>query len=650
MGRHPDPLSPYRVSIHKNGNYFYASTQPIRYNEEKGKNEHYRIHWGTISKDNKFIPNETYRNAPAEIREKLIFPDGLDLSEIKNINDKNHVDEEKIKKILLGAQNALYGDVWFLEKIAEITGIKEDLLEVFDNDKKTVNDILTLSYFLFSGGSTYNHVEAWQKVEKTPSDYFLLPYNITRLTQKISAENRKDLFSLRSKRIDDEDLCAIDSTSCSTYGKRLADIRYGRNKENDNLPQTIESVVYSLKKHAPIYFRSFQGNTPDSRSLDVMAYELEAAGFKNLIFITDRGFETIKNLEKHIIAKRKIIMASKTTQKHIKDIITSLGEFSCAPKEMSFAPKEGLFFLQKKLNYQLEDENGNLIVAENLRLNLYLDPKKRVSERMELYEQEELQRSTLESIVSNRIIITNKESFDEDFSLFNIEYKTVTILIKYEQKKSRRDTIHIAYLDDIIEKKLIVENKNELIANYNEYNLFFNDEAVLIVKFTKDDKKIEQRSKRCGFFANTTLNLDYDPIEAHNYYRLRDEQEKYYFMMKGPLSSKRHRAYSQNGKDGRRFILFVAQIIGCYISYVRQDKLFNKYKSIESILDEMRPIRYIKYEGMEPILTPFIGNQVKICDSFGILIPEGCAPEYAVKKTNRGKRGRPRKPRVEVDL
>nr|MCR5258153.1 hypothetical protein [Desulfovibrio sp.] len=312
MGRHPDPLSSYRVSIHKIGKYLYASTQPIRFNEEKGKNEHYRIHWGVVSKDNKFIPNDTYLNASVEIREKLIFPENLDLSEIENIENKKYSNDDKIKKILLSAQNSLYGDVWLLDKIAEITCIKQDLLKIFKDDVKIEKDIMTLAYFLLSGEKTYSHVEAWQKVEKTPSDYFLLPHHITRLTQKISAENRKNLFSLRAKRINNEDLCAIDSTSISTYGKRLPDNRYGRNKDNDNLPQTIESVVYSLKKHEPIYYRSFQGNTPDSRSLDVIVYELEAAGFKNLTFITDRGFETIKNLENHILAKRKIITASKT--------------------------------------------------------------------------------------------------------------------------------------------------------------------------------------------------------------------------------------------------------------------------------------------------------------------------------------------------
>ena len=82
---------------------------------------------------------------------------------------------------------------------------------------------------------------------------------------------------------------------------------------------------------------------------------------------------------------------------------------------MTYAPKEGLFFLQKKLNYQIEDKDGNLLEAENLRLNLYLDPKKRVSDRLELYEQEEIQRSTLESMISNRIIITNKDKLEEEF-------------------------------------------------------------------------------------------------------------------------------------------------------------------------------------------------------------------------------------------
>ena len=61
------------------------------------------------------------------------------------------------------------------------------------------------------------------------------------------------------------------------------------------------------------------------------------------------------------------------------------------------------------------------------------------------------------------------------------------------------------------------------------------------------------------------------------------------------------------------------------------------------ILDEMRPIRCIEHPNTKPVITPFVGKQVTICEAFGFTIPEGCAPEYVVRKTNKGKRGRPRK-------
>ena len=54
----------------------------------------------------------------------------------------------------------------------------------------------------------------------------------------------------------------------------------------------------------------------------------------------------------------------------------------------------------------------------------------------------------------------------------------------------------------------------------------------------------------------------------------------------------------------------------------------------------MRPIRYIEHPNTKPTLTPFVGDQVKICEAFGFDIPDGCAPEYVVRKTNKGKRGR----------
>ena len=65
-------------------------------------------------------------------------------------------------------------------------------------------------------------------------------------------------------------------------------------------------------------------------------------------------------------------------------------------------------------------------------------------------------------------------------------------------------------------------------------------------------------------------------------------------------------------------------------------------------MDEMRPIRYVEHPNTKSTITPFFGNQVKICEAFGFEIPDDCAPEYVVRKTNIGKRGRPRKNKLVV--
>ena len=135
---------------------------------------------------------------------------------------------------------------------------------------------------------------------------------------------------------------------------------------------------------------------------------------------------------------------------------------------------------------------------------------------------------------------------------------------------------------------------------------------------------------------------------AQHHYRLRDEQEKYFSMMKGLMGADRQRNWSESGKTGRLFILFVAQILGCYLGNIRKSKLEDQFDSIADVLGEMRPIRYIEHPNTEGFITTFVGKQVDICEAFEFEIPEGCAPEYVVRKTTKGKRGRPRKNKLVV--
>lgn len=143
-----------------------------------------------------------------------------------------------------------------------------------------------------------------------------------------------------------------------------------------------------------------------------------------------------------------------------------------------------------------------------------------------------------------------------------------------------------------------------------------------------NENKVEEEKFLVGYFANLEVNLKLTPIEANEHYRLRDEQEKSFEGRKTRFNFDRLRCSSEESLRGREFILFVASILlSHWRDNIKSDKaLHKKYPTEIDVLEEMRSIRYIKYEGDEGYITPFVGAQLELCRLFNIDIPEGCKP------------------------
>lgn len=594
MPRKPDPEAQYRISVHIDKGYRYASTQPAQVDPETGRRTYRRIHWGTVDENNRFIPGKSYIFASLEERSKLIFPEGWDLSETEKLSGKRKPGRPVVES---QDENRLYGDIWLLEKIAEATGIRKDILKTFGGNREMTDAVMTLAVYLLCGKGTYNQLSSWQRIAKAPYSKPLTSPYITKLTQMITEQNRIDLLKLRAARLKSHELCAVDSTSRSAWGDSLADIHYGRNKDHLSLPQTLEVVVYTLDGHMPVYYRTFAGNTPDSRSLETILHDLDAAGFKDVVLITDRAYESIRNLELYIDKGQPMIMGTKVGQKHVQEQIEAFGTFDHHPEGMEIDTEGRIYYKQFDLEYQIEGRRDNVKKADRLKLNLYFDPVRRSSDLLDLDVAITTQRKALNSIMADRTPL------DDDA------------------------TIKRAYC---------------------YYKLKYNETTRILEEFELNEKKVAKKKREAGFFANTTLKINADPVLAQHHYKLRDEQEKYFNMMKGIMGADRQRNWSESGKTGRLFILFVAQILGCYLGNVRKSKLNDKFSSIPDVLGEMRPIRYIEHPNTNAFITPFVGQQVDICEAFGFDIPEGCAPEYVVRKTNKGKPGRPRKNKLVV--
>lgn len=596
MSRIESPDSVNRVSLHIVGSYRYASTQPYTLDPVTGKKKHSHVHWGIVDDAMCFIPNRKYRYATPEERGKLIFPPDWDLSEAEKL-----FEVRKPGRPAYGGDdvNRFYGDIWLLEQIAVKTGIRQDLEKVFDGNKEMVDDIMTLAMFPYLTGFSYNRVARWQRISKAPAGKELAPPDITRLTQAITENHRQKLLRLRAARLGKDEVCAVDSTTRSAYGRSLTDIRWGKNKDHLPLEQTLEVVVYTLRSHMPVYYRTFPGNTPDSRSLETILLDLDHAGFSDIILVTDRGYESLKNLEKYILKGQSMIMCAKVQQKFILDKLLEFGNFDTRPEGMEIDKNTRLYYKQYDREYNVESKGNSVKKSDRLKLNIYFDPIRRSEE------------------------------------LVNLEIEM------NDQQEA---------LDAMLAEKAVLDDDATIKKVYCCYNVTCNPITRVIQSYELNEKKIEKAMRISGFFAIVTHKLDMTAMEALHTYKLRDEQEKYFQQMKSQMSCDKQRNWSEEGKTGRLFILFVSMILSSQVRHIwKTTGLKDTFSSSLDVLDEMRSIRCIEHTGKAKFITPFIGAQVDICKAFGFDIPEGCAPTYTSKQKPPKRRGRPRRKQVETD-
>ena len=492
-----------------------------------------------------------------------------------------------------------YGPTWLLDRVAERTGVREDLLKVFDGNTEKVAQILTLAYFPFIDNLSYSQLSRWQREVKAPAETGMTPKAVTLLTQSITEQNRMDMFRMRASRVDRNELCAVDSTSISCYGFNLVDIRWGRNKEHLPLRQTVEVVVYTITSHMPIFYLELPGNMPDSRTVELIMKELEHAGFHNLILITDRGYESLKNLELYISKKQKVIASVRTGQGDVLKKIKAIDLSSGVPEGMSYDPKSELFYSRYDCEYSVKGNGENVIEADRLRINLYFSVEGRAHAITATQNDIAEQTRVAEGLVVSGDPVTDEKALSGQLSMLT---------------------------------------------------LTFDDKKHVLKKYGVDRGKRDARLRTAGFFASKTIGLDLTPLEAMDNYGMRDEQEKCFQLQKGPLGQDRLRCWSESAKHGRMFICFIGLILASYVRSVweKNEYLRKKFGSTESVLAEMRTIRCIEHKGRLKFITPFIGDQVEICKAFGFEMPPGCAPVYVSKsKSKTPKRGRPAKPKTE---
>lgn len=172
----------------------------------------------------------------------------------------------------------------------------------------------------------------------------------------------------------------------------------------------------------PIYYRTFPGNMPDSRSIETVMLDMEHAGFRNVIYVTDRSYTSAQNIERYIQKGQRAIMCVKAGLKMVSDRIREFGAFPTRPDGMSLDRENELYHKQYDIDYEFKGRGGSLKKADRIRLNLYFDPAVRGDQIKKTDIKVSFQKERLDAMISSGEAVTDEKAVRKDHNFFDIEF------------------------------------------------------------------------------------------------------------------------------------------------------------------------------------------------------------------------------------
>ncbi|MDR2455586.1 MAG: hypothetical protein LBE49_03180 [Deltaproteobacteria bacterium] len=547
-------------------------------NPKTGKKSYRRINWGVVDESLRFTPGPKFYEASPEERARLIFPESWDMSHAAALAASLEAEKAALEAELAACcrdcQNYLYGDVWLLEQVAMKTGLKSDLAAVFDGDLEAAGDVLTLAMHPYLAWNSFSNVAAWQRIAKTPSARALTPAAIYEIAKSVTERHRRDLVWLRTSRLSQDDLYCLETASGPAEDPQAS--KWG---DSQDLPSSsrAQAVVYSLESHAPAYYKTFDGSVPASKMLDVMLNDLKQAGLKNLIWVSDRGFESTGHLEPLLWRGQPVIMGVRPSQKQVAAAINDLGTFGSHLKSMKRDPKTKKYYKQVDLDYNIGTKDQMAKASNYLKLHIYYDA------------------------------ITSKHQINNLDIFINNQKEYIDSLIA---PKGQRPYEDIIAPDKFIFYKITFDPKTRAPIAYK-----LNED--LVTRFKMD----------ISFSSIITNKINFDAMKVYSLYALLDEQTKIFQKWNSKIISNERKNWFEDGRIGHNFILFISIILSSYVRHIWESTdLYNQFSCPTDILDEMRSIRYIEAANGEKTITPFSGSQLAICQAFGFEAPPSCQP------------------------
>lgn len=459
------------------------------------------------------------------------------------------------------SKHLFYGATYLLESFADEIGLTHDLKQCFPD---TYQKLLSIAFFLIlEDNNPLYRFEKWHLTHKHPYGQDIASPRSSEFFASITDDQVTRFLRLQAKRRVEEEYWAYDSSSISSYSETLNQVQWGKNKENDKLPQINLLLVFGEKSGLPFYYRKLAGNIPDSKTVKHLLEDLDLLGFGRTKFVMDRGFYSEDNINglyrEHVKFLVGVKLSLKFIKKHLDEVYDDIRMFTNYDEGIATYG----YPVSAEWDYSQERPYKGDIVKDKRRIYIHY-------------------------------------------------YYSIEKGADDEQAFDKR----IAKLCAELQEGKLVEEHKKAYAQFFEVK----DTPVRGRRVCHKEEEIKAARRYFGYFALIT-NEKMDAFMALHLYRMKDIVEKAFGNIKERLNLRRLLVKSEKNLDGKIFTEFVALILISHLDHkMKEANLYRTY-SMQQLLDRLDVLECFEDKGHKLRIGELMTKQADIYEALGAALP-----------------------------
>ncbi|MBO6209592.1 MAG: IS1634 family transposase [Schwartzia sp.] len=451
-----------------------------------------------------------------------------------------------------------FGATYLLDQIGIETGVAADLKTCFPDTYKQIQSIAY--YLVLEDQNPLFRFPKWSRLHRHPYGKDIPSQRSTEVFQSVTEEAKMRFFRLQGKRRAEKEYWAYDSTSISGYSETLRQLKYGRNKDGESLPQINLALLFGEESGLPFYYRKMAGNIPDVKTVQELIHELDLLDYEKVKLVMDRGFYSASNIQALYRNHLKFLCGASTALRFAKEYIREIGsrkdyyEYYNSDLELYIFSKTIAWDYERNRPYK----GDTIKETRRMYLHLYFNPDKCA----------------------------------DDGKAFN-------------RKLGRLK-------EELLAGKRVPEHEKD----YRKY-FAIKETPKRGISLSYRQEEIDAARERYGFFVLVSNEVK-DPVTALSLYRMRDVVEKAFWNVKQRLNLRRTLTSSELSLEGKLFVEFVALIyLSCIKKKMETAGLFSRY-TMHELLDELDVIECFTEPGKSLIQGEVLMKQEQLYRELGV--------------------------------